>query len=121
IVLANNCKDRTAAVVRQLACEYPGLAVHVAELQLPGTLAHVGQARRLLMDAAAQRLEATAGPSGLILSTDADTQVATDWLAACRAEVASGAAAVGGRILTRPSEPEPEEEVAAELESEHLV
>ena len=109
IVLANNCQDRTAAVVRQLACCYPGIALHVAELQLPGALAHVGQARRLLMDAAAQRLEATAGPGGLILSTDADTLVASDWLAACRAEVAAGAAAVGGRILTRASEPEPEE------------
>ena len=106
IVLANNCQDNTAAVVRQLAQYYPGLTLHVAELQLPGELAHVGQARRLLMDAAAQRLEATAGRGGLILSTDADTLVAPDWLAACHAEIAAGAAAVGGRILTRPDEPE---------------
>jgi len=109
IVLANNCLDDTAATVRQAAACYPALALHVAELQLPIDLAHVGQARRLLMDAAAQRLEATAGPSGLILSTDADTLVAPDWLAACRAEVAAGAAAVGGRILTRPDAPEPAE------------
>lgn len=102
IVLANNCCDCTAAVVRQFASCYPALAVHVAELQLPSELAHVGQARRLLMDAAAQRLEATAGSTGLILSTDADTLVAPDWLAACRAEVAAGAVAVGGRILTSP-------------------
>lgn len=101
IVLANNCTDGTAAVVRQVAACYPGLALHVAELQLPKILAHVGQARRLLMDAAAQRLAATAGPQGLILSTDADTLAAPDWLAACRAEVLAGAAAVGGRILTR--------------------
>ena len=109
LVLANNCTDGTAAVVRQVAACYPALALHVAELQLPPDLAHVGQARRLLMDAAAQRLEATAGPQGLILSTDADTQVAPDWLAACHAEVAAGAVAVGGRILTRPSTPEPAE------------
>jgi hypothetical protein len=121
IVLANNCKDHTAAVVRQQAYCYPGLAIHVAELQLPGELAHVGQARRLLMDAAAQRLEATVGPSGLILSTDADTLVATDWLAACQAEVATGAAAVGGRILTRPSEPEPEEVVTEYASSEPIA
>jgi hypothetical protein len=106
IVLANNCIDATAAVVRQLAYQYPGLTLHAAELQLPKDLAHVGQARRLLMDAAARRLEATAGPQGLILSTDADTLAAPDWLAACQAEVAAGAAAVGGRILTRPSTPE---------------
>jgi hypothetical protein len=105
IVLANNCTDGTAAAVRQVATCYPALALHVAELQLPKDLAHVGQARRLLMDAASQRLEATAGPSGLILSTDADTLAAPDWLAACRAEVAAGAAAVGGRILTRLDAP----------------
>jgi len=121
IVLANNCQDRTAAAVRQLAYCYPGLALHVAELQLPGELAHVGQARRLLMDAAAQRLEMTAGAAGLILSTDADTLVATDWLAACRAEVAAGAAAVGGRILTRSDDAAPEELVAGNPCSALLV
>jgi hypothetical protein len=118
IVLANNCQDSTAAVVRQLSYCYPGLALHVAELVLPGELAHVGQARRLLMDAAAQRLELTAGPRGLILSTDADTLVAPDWLAACRDEVAAGAAAVGGRILTRAGDPEPEEPTTVDPHSE---
>jgi hypothetical protein len=115
IVLANNCGDATAAVVRQVACYCPGLTLHVAELCLPLALAHVGQARRLLMDAAAQRLETTAGPQGLILSTDADTQVAPDWVAACQAEVATGVAAVGGRILTRPeaSAYPPREDMAA--------
>jgi hypothetical protein len=114
IVLANNCLDGTAAVVRQVAACYSALALHVAELQLPKDLAHVGQARRLLMDAAARRLEATAGPQGLILSTDADTLAAPDWLAACRAEVAAGAVAVGGRILTRPEAPESAESSISE-------
>ncbi len=116
IVLANNCLDATATVVRQAAARHPGLALHVAELQLPGDLAHVGQARRLLLDAAAQRLAATAGPQGLLLSTDADTLAAPDWLAACRAEVAAGAAAVGGRILTRPAAPEPASSLADEAD-----
>ncbi len=116
IVLANNCTDGTAAVVRQVAACYPTLALHVAELQLPKDLAHVGQARRLLMDAAAHRLEATAGPQGLILSTDADTLAAPDWLAACRAEIAAGAVAVGGRILTRPGTPEASELIDKEQE-----
>jgi hypothetical protein len=118
IVLANNCCDSTAAVVRQFASCYPSVAVHVAELRLPGELAHVGQARRLLMDAGAQRLAATAGPTGLILSTDADTLVATDWLAACRAEVAAGAVAVGGRILTTPSTAEIEPTDLAYVDAE---
>ncbi len=121
IVLANNCLDDTAAAVRQVAARYPQLALHVVELQLPKDLAHVGQARRLLMDAAAQRLEATAGPQGLILSTDADTLAAPDWLAACRAEVAAGAAAVGGRILTRPEPAELSISEAGSLEASPLA
>ena len=53
------------------------------------------------MDEAAHRLEAVGEYNGLIISTDADTCVAPDWLAATQAEVAAGADAVGGRILMR--------------------
>ena len=101
LVLANNCTDRTAAVVRQAARRHPGLVLHVAEVQLPSAEAHVGRARRLLLDAAAARLEATAGPAGALLSTDADTLACSTWLAATLHELAAGAAAVGGRILTQ--------------------
>ena len=101
LVLANNCRDRTAAVVRQAARRHPGLALHVAEVALPPAEAHVGRARRLLLDEAAARLEATAGPTGVLLSTDADTLVASTWLAATLHELAAGAEAVGGRILTQ--------------------
>ena len=101
IVLANNCFDRTAAVVRQAAQRHPGLALHVAEVTLPRSQAHVGRARRLLLDEAAQRLERTSGPGGVLLSTDADTLVAPTWLAATLREVQAGAEAVGGRILTQ--------------------
>ena len=101
IVLANNCLDHTAAAVRQAACHYPGLVLHVAEVSLPPTEAHVGRARRLLLDEAAQRLERTIGPTGVLLSTDADTLVAPTWLAATLHEIGAGAEAVGGRILTQ--------------------
>ena len=101
IVLANNCQDRTAAAVRQAAHRHPGLAVHVAEVYLPPTHAHVGRARRLLLDEAAHRLEGTLGPTGVLLSTDADTLVAPTWLAATLREIEAGAEAVGGRILTQ--------------------
>lgn len=100
IVLANNCQDTTAEVVRAQARYYPQLQLHVAELQLPPAQAHVGRARQLLMDAACARLEQVGQPAGLVLSTDADTQVAPDWLAANQAAIAAGAEAVGGRILT---------------------
>lgn len=108
IVLANNCLDRTAAAVRQSARRHPSLVVHVAEVQLPRPQAHVGRARRLLLDEAAQRLERTVGPTGVLLSTDADTLVASTWLAATLHEIATGAEAVGGRILTQtPAAAEP--------------
>ncbi|MBO0357750.1 glycosyltransferase [Hymenobacter sp. BT186] len=99
LVLANNCKDRTAAVVRKFAQQHPSLALYVAEVKLPPAEAHVGQARRLLMDEACRRLESVAGATGIIASTDADTRVAPTWLAATLMEIQAGADAVGGRIF----------------------
>ena len=107
IVLANNCQDATAAVVRRQAQRFPRLALHVAELCLAGDTAHVGRARRLLMDEACARLEQVGQPNGVIASTDADTQVAPDWLAAIQAEIVGGADAVGGRIFTSAEEAGP--------------
>ncbi|WP_201986128.1 glycosyltransferase [Hymenobacter rubidus] len=105
IVLANNCTDHTAAVVRQQARQFPNLVLHAAELCLPAAKAHVGRARRLLMDEACARLEQVGRPAGIIASTDADTRVAPTWLAAIQAEVLAGADAVGGRILTAMNGP----------------
>ena len=104
IVLANNCQDATTAVVRRQAQRFPWLALHVAELCLPGEMAHVGRARRLLMDEACTRLEQAGSPAGIIASTDADTRVVPTWLVAIQTEIAAGADAVGGRILTEAEE-----------------
>ena len=104
IVLANNCLDDTAGLVRRQARQFPWLVLHVAELCLPGEYAHVGRARRLLMDEACARLEWVGQPTGIIASTDADTRVAPTWLAAIQAEITAGADAVGGRILTEAEE-----------------
>lgn len=105
LLLANNCQDTTAAVGREFGRQHPGLAVHVAELALPAREAHVGRARRLLMDAACRRLQGSRHPRAFIASTDADTCVAPTWLATIRAEVQAGADAVGGRILTHTTDP----------------
>lgn len=105
LVLANNCEDDTAALIRQLARQLPHLVLHVAELRLDSANAHVGCARRLLMDEACARLEQVVQPAGLIASTDADTRVAPTWLAATQAEIAAGADAVGGRIRTDAERP----------------
>lgn len=100
VVLANNCRDATAAVAREVSRSFPELALHVVEITLYHPEAHIGKARRLLMDEACRRLELVGNPGSFIASTDADTRVAPTWLAATQAALAQGADAVGGRILT---------------------
>ena len=101
LVLLNNCRDGSADVVTSLAASRPWLRwAHVA---LHGDEAHVGRARQLAMDAACARL-VTAG-DGLILSTDADTEPAPDWLAATVRE-SDRADVVGGRAMLHADERE---------------
>ncbi len=100
ILLANNCADATAAIAHRFATAHKNFNLHVVETTLPAERAHVGQARRLLMDEAARRLRlVNRHHVGVIASTDADTRVAPTWLAATLAEIKSGADAVGGRII----------------------
>jgi hypothetical protein len=99
IVLINNTTDRSAEIARAVGSANPRLALHVVEIDLPEDGAHVGRARRLLMDTAALRLPA----DGVIATTDADTVVAPDWVAMTLAEFAAGADAVTGRILVDPA------------------
>jgi hypothetical protein len=100
LILANNCTDQTAAVARGFAQRNPAVAVHVVDITLPPKEAHIGRARRLLMDAACHRLEHVGNAYSFLASTDADTCVAPTWLAAIQAELRAGTDAVGGRILT---------------------
>ena len=100
IVLANNCRDGSAELARRFGARTPGLTLHVAEVDLPPARAHVGTARRLLMDEACRRLISLGRPRGVIASTDGDTRVGPGWLAATWDEVARGADAVGGDIRT---------------------
>ena len=95
ILLVNNSVDRSTDVARNFAQKHPALALHVVEVDLPEDEAHVGLARRLLMDLAATRL----GPRGVVAMTDADTVVAPDWIAMTLAEIEAGADAVAGRVL----------------------
>jgi len=99
IVLANNCTDASASIARVFARTHPEMVLQVAEVTLPQTDAHTGTARRLLMNEAWRRLTAIARPDGVIATTDGDTRVAPDWLAATLHEIELGAEAVGGRIL----------------------
>lgn len=99
LVLANNCSDDSAAIVRAFAQRHPWLQLQVCEVQLPPQQANVGHARKLLMDEAAQRLLAGRVRGAFIASTDGDTCVAPHWLRNTAREIDRGADAVGGRLL----------------------
>ena len=94
LLVLDRCTDRTEARAAEVAAEYPGLRLYA----LDGPGAGSGLARRVGMEAASRRLLAVGGPEGLICSTDADTVVAPDWLAAQLRAVEDGAKAIGGRI-----------------------
>lgn len=99
IVLANNCRDASAEAARAFALLHPAMRLHVVERTLPPKDAHVGFARRLLMEEACARLLPLRGGRRVIASTDGDTVVSPTWLAATLMEIGAGADAVGGRIL----------------------
>jgi Glycosyl transferase family 2 len=100
IVLANNCSDNSAAIARQFATQYPKFVLHVVEITLPASQAYIGRVRQLLMDEAYNRLMNLGRKRGVIASTDGDTRVAPNWIAATLQEIYRGADAVSGRLLT---------------------
>ena len=98
LLLLNNCSDRSATVVHRWKAEHPEIVLHSVERALPPAEAHAGTARRLLMDTALNRLQDRDTGSCAILSTDADSVVAPDWIAQNLAALERGADAVGGAI-----------------------
>ncbi len=104
IVLANNCTDNSAEVIRHFAQNHSSLILHIVEMTIESDRAHIGWVRKLLMDEAYRRLKSLGRDFGVIASTDGDTQVSSTWIAATLAEVKAGADAVGGRIVTNNRE-----------------
>ncbi len=104
LVLANNCSDGTVEQARRFAAATPALRLHVIEIVLPPPHAHVGAARRLVMDEACRRLASLGRGRGVIATTDGDTLVRPTWVASNLEEIVRGADAVGGRILATPGE-----------------
>jgi hypothetical protein len=104
LVFANGCSDETAAVVERCAAAAPQHAVYVVRAGAGAPESrHVGAARRAVMDAAAARMSASATVQRAILTTDADSVVAADWVAQNLAALRT-ADAVGGRIVADPLE-----------------
>lgn len=106
ILLINNTSDRSRAIAESFQHQHPAFALHICELDFPPEQAHIGHVRRVVMDEACRRLRQSKSFSSCsaILTTDADTQVASNWLACNVQELSRGADAVGGRILMRKRE-----------------
>ena len=97
VVFANNCTDHSASLARKLGGGL-SLDVRVVEGRLPPATAHAGAARRAAMDLAEAWLAEADERDGVILTTDADSQVAPNWVAENLAAFEAGAEAVLGRI-----------------------
>ena len=105
IVFANNCRDETAAVARRFKRRADSPPVHTVEVEFPAPQANIGAARAAAMNLACQRLTGFGRrEQQIILTTDGDTRVAPDWIAANLLEFERGADAVGGRILLESDE-----------------
>lgn len=100
LVLANNCKDKTYERTLGFAAAHPSLKLYAADCTLGKEETNVGICRRMLMDTALERLTSVAREDeGIIVSTDADTQVDPLWIHHTLAEFKQGCEVVGGRII----------------------
>jgi hypothetical protein len=97
VLFANNCTDQSASLGRSLG-DLWSLDIRVFEAALLVGSAHAGAARRAAMDLAETWLEEGGERDGVILTTDADSQVAPSWITENLAAFEAGAEAVLGRI-----------------------
>jgi GT2 family glycosyltransferase len=94
VTLLNNCIDETAEIARGLASALP-YRLHIHEHWLDSTTSNAGMARRM----ATQCALSLAGEAGVILTTDADSRVASNWIAANLAAIDAGSDAVAGMAM----------------------
>jgi glycosyltransferase involved in cell wall biosynthesis len=102
LILANNCSDQSVEIIKQFQLNHPHLNIYLEETTLSPQNANIGYVRRKLMESAYSRLSKNGG--GIILTTDGDTMVASDWIAQTLDEINNGAEVVGGRILLSKDE-----------------
>lgn len=105
LLLLNNCTDSSFETAQAWHRSHFQIHLHTLQCSLPSEVAHVGTARRMLMNTAYERLSLLSLPVSVpqaILSTDADTVVAPDWIFRNLEAIAAGADAVGGWITLLP-------------------
>jgi len=100
LVLINNCTDRSLNIALNYQNQYPEFRLIIEEISLPAKIAYIGTVRRILMDAAYNRLMQHNNENGIIASIDGDTVADNQWLHFIMDEITNGNDAVGGRILT---------------------
>jgi hypothetical protein len=103
VLLLNNCSDISPKVAARCAERLP-YNLWIEERQLPSHQANAGFARRLAMDAAAAWLTVVGRKDGFILTTDADTRVAPDWIARQEKAFGDSIDAVAGCVIEDPEE-----------------
>ncbi len=94
VALLNNCSDDTARIAHGLAQRLP-YELHVRECWLDPATVNAGIARRM----ATQCALSLAGEDGIILTTDADSKAAPNWIAANIAAIDAGSDAVAGMAV----------------------
>ena len=97
VLFANNCSDGTTESARALASSLP-LGLTVVEGRLVSGAPHAGEARRMAMDLAMARLKEIAAARSVILTTDADSRVAPNWIDGNINAINAGVDAVLGRL-----------------------
>ena len=101
LLLINNSTDGTAELAREAAAGLPyPLEILDASLTHDAT---AGGARRRAMQEAAARLR-DCGSEGILLTTDADSEVSHSWFADNLAHLEAGADCVAGYIDAEPAE-----------------
>lgn len=101
LLLANNCTDNTFLIAKRYQERYPAFHLHIAEIEIPKADAHIGTVRRIMMDEAYERFLSIGRPLGIIVSTDGDSEVDSQWIHYILLEMAKGNDVVGGRIIPR--------------------
>jgi len=77
LILVNNTTDAT---VQRALVARRHLGIHIVSTALPPERAHIGWARRLAMNWGSRRLAQNSHTDGIIVSTDADSRLAPDFI-----------------------------------------
>lgn len=104
VVVLNNCHDASVRIIGECGARFPNLLVKAIDVEFEEAQAHVGSARRLAMETA---YAACGTPSrSAIMTTDADSVPAADWVENNLRHIENGVDLVGGLIIGDPAEEE---------------